>query len=569
MAKSAALYARVSSEQQAEAGTIQSQISALLERIKADGHEMPSDSLQFVDDGFSGAKLVRPALEKLRDAAFNGAIDCLYVHSPDRLARKYAYQIVLVEELRRVGVDVIFLNRAIGASPEDDLLLQVQGMMAEYERAKIMERARRGKLQAARRGDVAVLARAPYGYRFVPRHEGGGEARYEIVFEEARVVQQIFDWVAKERITIGIVQDRLEKAGIRSKLGKPRWDRTTIWMMLKNPAYMGQAAFGKTKVVERRTQLRPQRNASITRNYSKDPIPANEWISVPVPAIVTPEVFAAVQEQVSENRTKARVRRHGAVHLLQGLICCKQCGYAFYGKPVRNGKKNGNKPYVYYRCIGSDASRFAGKRVCNNPQIRADMLEEVVWAQVCQLLQNPDRLQREYERRLKKRTATDPTALDAERKKVQGRISRIIDSYADGLLSKDEFEPRIRRTKDQLAKIDEQTKRLKEETGDAEQLQLIIVRLEEFAGKMKDKLQKVDWATKREIIRSLVQQIEIDEGHVKLSFRVTALPFELPPKGGNLQHCRARVIYFSWVDNACRQATMRDNVTANHPHLTV
>jgi site-specific DNA recombinase len=537
VAKSAALYARVSSEQQAETGTIESQISALIERIQADGHGTPSAELQFIDNGFSGAKLVRPGLERLRDAAFNGAIDCLYVHSPDRLARKYAYQIVLVDELRKAGVDVIFLNREIGKTPEDDLLLQVQGMMAEYERAKIMERARRGKLQAARRGDISVLARAPYGYRYVTRHDGGGDAQYEIIFEEARIVQQIFDWVGKERVTMGTVVQRLEDAGIKSKLGKPKWDRTTIWMMLKNPAYMGQAAFGKSKVVERKIRLRPARNASATRTYSKDPVPEDEWISIPVPAIITPELFAAVQQQVADNRTKARARRHGAVHLLQGLISCKQCGYAYYGKPIR-------KQYVYYRCIGSDAHRFGGKRVCDNPQIRADMLDDAVWAQACQLLQNPERLQAEYKRRLKRKTVDDPAKLDAERKKIQSKIARIIDSYADGLVTKDEFEPRIKRAKQQLAKINEQTKRLTEENGDTEQLQLIIVRLDEFAAKIKDKLQQVDWATKREIIRSLIQRIEMDEGKVKVVFRVTSLPFDLPPVGGknteSLQHCRAR-----------------------------
>ncbi|MBX9720941.1 MAG: recombinase family protein [Candidatus Obscuribacterales bacterium] len=443
-----------------------------------------------------------------------------------------------MEEFRKANVDVIFLNREIGKTPEDDLLLQVQGMMAEYERAKIMERARRGKLQAARRGAVSALARAPYGYRYVTRHDGGGEANFEIIFEEARVVQQIFDWVGKERLTMALVVKRLEQAGIKTRTGKALWDRTSIWSMLKNPAYMGEAAFGKTKVVDKISSLRPHRNASSTRTYSKNPVPPDEWISIAVPAIVSAELFATVQEQISENRKRARARRHGAVHLLQGLICCKQCGYAFYGKSVR-------KQYVYYRCIGSDSHRFAGKPVCNNPQIRADMLEDVVWKQVCQLLQNPGRLQTEYQRRLKKKTVTDPAALDTERKKVQGRISRIIDSYADGLLSKEEFEPRIKNCKKQLAKLDEQSKKLKLESGDSEQLQLLIVQLDQFTVKIKDNLEKLDWSTKREIIRSLIQSIEIDNGHVKLMFKVKSPPFERPPKGGrnqqSLQHCRARV----------------------------
>ena len=139
----AALYARVSSERQATAQTIASQLAALHERVTVDGYVLP-EAMQFLDDGYSGTTLVRPALERLRDLVAAGAVDRLYIHSPDRLARKYAYQVLLVDEFHRAGVEVVFLNRELGRSPEDDLLLQVQGMLAEYERAKIIERHRRG-----------------------------------------------------------------------------------------------------------------------------------------------------------------------------------------------------------------------------------------------------------------------------------------------------------------------------------------------------------------------------------------------------------------------------------------
>ena len=151
-----AAYARVCSEQQAGERTIASQLAALEARVAADGLTLLPEH-RFADDGYSGATLVRPALERLRDLAASGTLDRVYVHSPDRLARRYAYQVLLVDELRRVGVEIVFLNRQIGASPEDDLLLQVQGMVAEYERAKILERSRRGKRHAARRGSVNVL----------------------------------------------------------------------------------------------------------------------------------------------------------------------------------------------------------------------------------------------------------------------------------------------------------------------------------------------------------------------------------------------------------------------------
>src|SRR5437588_3020312 len=152
----AALYARVSSEQQAQAGTIESQVAAVLERAGQEGVTIEAEA-RFIDEGHSGATLVRPALERLRDSAAAGGIDRLYVLCPDRLARSYAYQMLLVDELQRCGVELSFINRDLGKTPEDHLLLQVQGMVAEYERAKILERCRRGKLHAARHGSVNVL----------------------------------------------------------------------------------------------------------------------------------------------------------------------------------------------------------------------------------------------------------------------------------------------------------------------------------------------------------------------------------------------------------------------------
>ena len=240
-----AIYARVSSEQQAQEQTIASQVAALRERVSADGCSL-DEELCFIDDGISGTTLQRPALERLRDQAYAGAFQKLYVHSPDRLARRYAYQVLLVEELRRHAVEIVFLNRAIGVSPEEDLLLQMQGMFAEYERAKILERSRRGKRHAAQRGLVNVLSGAPYGYRYITKHAGGGSAAYEIVPEQAAIVRQIFDWVGRDRLSIGEVARRLKRQGTPSSTGKVWWDRTSVWGMLKNPAYMGHAAFGKT-----------------------------------------------------------------------------------------------------------------------------------------------------------------------------------------------------------------------------------------------------------------------------------------------------------------------------------
>jgi site-specific DNA recombinase len=359
-----ALYARVSSDQQSEAKTIESQVADLRTRIAATG-ATPSSELEFIDNGYSGATLIRPALERLRDVAAAGGIDHLYVHCPDRLARNYAHQVLLLEEFLRAGVEVSFLNREVGQTPEDQLLLQVQGMIAEYERAKILERSRRGKRHGAQVGKVSVLGGAPYGYRYITKQEGAGEASFEIVWEEARVVRQVFEWVGRDRCSIGEVRRRLEAARERTRTGKTTWDRATIGGMLHNPAYKGEAAFGKTVIEPLRPRLRAQRGRPLQPKhaYSHQDVPSDQWMSIPVPALVDATLFDAVQEQLQENRQRARVPQRGAKYLLQGLIVCACCGYAYYGKAISpSGRKHHVRSYAYYHCIGSDAYRFGGVR---------------------------------------------------------------------------------------------------------------------------------------------------------------------------------------------------------------
>jgi site-specific DNA recombinase len=540
----AAIYARVSSEQQAEAGTIASQLAALHERVKIDGLTLEPE-LSFVDDGYSGSVLVRPALEQLRDAAAEGSIDRLYVHSPDRLARKYAYQVVLLEELGRCGVDVVFLNRQLGTSPEEDLLLQVQGMVAEYERAKILERSRRGKLHAARQGRVNVLSNAPYGYRYVSKFEGGGIARYEIVLEQAAIVQQIFAWVGQERCSLGEVCRRLRQQQIPSPKGKQYWDRTSVWGILRNPAYQGTALFGKTRIGKLRPRLRPQRGQAEQprRAYS---VYDNQTSATPieVPALINKDLFASVAEQLAENRERHRRGRRGAKHLLQGLLVCKGCGYAFYGKPVSTAAARGKpRHYVYYRCIGSDAYRFGGARTCHNKQVRADLLDEAVWRDVCSLLNDPEKLAAEYQRRLEspsKKSTKASECLARQMQKIKRGLARLIDAYQDGLLEKAEFEPRVRSLKERLQDLQERAEAQANTEALEQELRLVIGHLKDFATRVRDGLEQADWHTRREIIRALVKRVEVEEEVVRLVYRVGLPPFVNGPDGGFLHHCWGR-----------------------------
>ena len=538
-----ALYARVSSDQQANTQTIASQLATLRERMQTDGCTSQPE-LEFVDEGWSGATLMRPAMERLRDAAAFGAIDRLYVHSPDRLARKYAYQVLLIDELQRTGVEIVFLNHALGQSPEDDLLLQVQGMVAEYERAKIMERSRRGKRHKAQNGQVSVLSSAPYGYRYVRVFAGGGAARMEIQPQEAQVVRRIFGWIGHERASIGEVCRRLENQQVLSPRGNQRWDRTTVLGILRNPTYKGMAVFGKTRTVPGHPALRPHRRQQLPVSHSVEPTDPSQWIGIPVLAIIDPDLFVAVQEQLQENRARARARRCGATYLLQGLLVCKQCGYAYYGKSVGSATaKSRKRDYAYYRCIGTDAYRFGGQRICRNTQVRTDLLEEAVWQEVCALLNAPYRLQQEYSRRLQELTqpAEDSVRSGLEKQLRQCRrgIARLIDAYTEGYVEKADFETRINHLKERQQTLENQRRQWDAATLSQAELQLIIGRLEDFSARVKTNLDEMDFLERRELIRTLVKRVEIDHEHVNVVFRV-----ETPPDGsgpvGNLQHCGRR-----------------------------
>jgi site-specific DNA recombinase len=542
-----ALYARVSGEQQAKEDTIDSQLEAVTRRITGDALECDPE-LRFIDDGYSGTTLARPGLERLRDQAAAGAIDRLYMLDPDRLSRKYAYQVLILEELTRCGVEVVFLRNPVGRGPEEDLLLQVQGMIAEYERAKIMERCRRGKQHAARRGSVNVLSGAPYGYRYVGKHEGGGEARYQVVAEEARVVRRIFEWVGQERCSIGEVCRRLRRDGIPTRTGKSAWDRSTVWLILKNPAYRGTAAFGKTRSGELKPRrLRPQRGRpeQPRRPVSRVDTSPEEQILIEVPGLVSEDLFGAVQAQLEENRRRRRDRPGVGRYLLQGLVVCKRCGYGCYGKPTSraSARGGGRVPYAYYRCTGSDAYRFGGQRLCWNKQVRTDVLDAAVWDDVRRLLSEPERVRAEYERRLQGAEAGPNREVEHLSKlinNVKKMISRLIDAYGDGLLDKPEFEPRISAARERLGRLEEEYRqRLGEATQEAE-LRLVIGQLEEFARRISQELQEPDWDTRREIVRALVKKIEIGEEEVRIVYRVSPSPFEGGPQQGRSQHCWGR-----------------------------
>ena len=541
----AAIYTRVSSDQQTQQSTIDSQVVALRQRVRADGLTL-EDELCFLDDGYSGSTLLRPALERLRDIAWAGGFQRLYVHSPDRLARKYAWQVLLVEELQRAGVGLVFLNRTIGISPEEDLLLQMQGMIAEYERAKIMERSRRGKRHAARRGLVSVLCGAPYGYRYVSKHIAGGQAYYQVIPEQARVVKQIFEWVGRDRLSLRKVCLRLKQLGIRSPKGKSNWEPEVVGKLLKNPAYKGTAIFGRTRVVEHRPRLRPMRGKPERPRNAKSRFKGapDDQITISVPAIVSAELFSAVAEQLAENQKHNRQRQRGPSYLLQGLLECGCCGYAYYGKGSTRFAANPAAPYPYYRCIGMDALRFGGIRICQNKPVRLDRLDAAVWADVRAVLERPEELRQEFERRLSGENEADIDLgqLNKQIAATQRSLSRLIDAYESDLLDKSEFEPRVRQAKERLARLQQEAAAASDRAAQRAELRLILSQLDSFAHQVREGLDNVDWNTRREIIRSLVKSVKIETEQIRITYRINPRPFDGGPGAGQFrQLCDYRV----------------------------
>jgi site-specific DNA recombinase len=541
----AAIYARVSSDQQAERRTIDSQVQDLLARAAADGREV-GEAFRFLDDGHSGASLVRPALERLRDLVGMAAVDLVYVHAPDRLARSYAHQAVLVEEFARAGTEVVFLNRPIGRSPEDDLLLQLQGMFAEYERARMLERSRRGKRHLARAGVVSVLTRAPYGYRYVGRDAGNGVARFEVVEDKAEVVRRIFRWVGVERVTLAAVCRRLAEAGVPSPTGNARWSRSMIGTLLSNSAYAGRAVFGKNASVPWRPPLRPARGrAGVPKRPSRQvPAPPERWITIPVPAIIDEGLFESAREQLAENRRRNRQRLAGVRYLLQGLLVCHKCGYAFCGRWQPLYPREAGRGYHYYRCCGTESNRFDGRRRCDARVVAVAPLDAAVWAEVRRLLEDPARVLSEHRRRLEaaragpRRLAGE--AVERRLASLRRGIGRLIDGYAEGLIDKAELEPRLAALRRRVAELESEAAALRDAADETRSLRLVIGKLETFAGMVGDRLEAADWDTKRDIIRTLVRRVEIDDDHVRVVFRVDPGPNDNGRSPRLLQHCPGR-----------------------------
>jgi site-specific DNA recombinase len=532
----AAIYARVSSARQREEQTIKSQTSALIDAAGRWGLDVPAGWV-FEDEGYSGATLVRPGLERLRDLAAQVPVDVVLCYSPDRLARRYAYQALLIDEFARAGSEVRFVKTPRAETPEDQLLVQFQGMIAEYERAQIAERTRRGKTHRARAGLVNVLGGAPYGYRYLRRSDTA-EARYEIVEDQAAVVRELFRRYVEDNVAIADLVRWLATEQIPTSTGKARWDRSTIWGMLRNPAYAGRAAYLKTGRVDgtptvnrvARRQGRP-----VSRHPRTRPRPIEDRIEIAVPAIVDEETFAAAGRRLEDNR-RFSARNTKEPSLLMGLVSCQNCGYAYY----RTSTRTKNRKIYYYRCLGSDDYRYEHGRVCTNQPVRADYLDEVVWTQVTALLAEPALVQRELDRRLAELRAANPATAERVRlelglTRATKSIERLVAAYQEDLLTLDELRARMPDLRAKQAALQGNLDALQAQLLDRDTYLKLAENLEGFLTRLRETADIATVESRQHVLRAVVKDILVGPERVVIRHSIPGADHPFRPTGYRLR----------------------------------
>jgi site-specific DNA recombinase len=513
----AALYARVSTERQADRGTICSQLALLREHITTAGDELVGE---YVDDGQSGARLDRPGLDALRDAAEAGLVERVWVLSPDRLARAYAYQVLVLDELDRFGVTVAFTDSPGLAAddPQATLLTQVQGVIAEYEKAKIAERYRRGKLFRARAGEV-VTWKSSYGYRRIPRSPATGAAHHEVYEPEAAVVRRIFTDRAAG-ITVREICRRLNADAIPSPTGKPTWGHSTLCRLLRNEAYIGRVYFNRTESVPDRRPT--HRNRVIPRDR-------DEWIPIECPRIISDELFQTASRVATDNTKWSPRRAIPGEWLLKGLVKCGVCGVGTNCHKMRG--RNGTW-HRYYYCRNHDPLRAGGEQHrCPERNIRADALDTFVFEHVRAAITHPERLLAGEQAVTAHTPIPDDELLSAELGRLDRKIEatdterrRLIDLYQGGFIELPEMQRRSTEVSSRRKELqDKRTSLADERTALARDNQLRR-RVHDFAARIHAVIDTLADTQKQQLLRLLVEDVRVTGWHVQIRLRIALDP---------------------------------------------
>lgn len=452
MSRPIAIAARVSSDRQREEQTIDSQIAELETWAKENDCIIVE---RYTDDGWSGDILARPELDRLRDDAGKDLWEAVVWTDRDRLARRYAYQEIVLEELQEKGIEVIFLHQAKAETPEDKILQGFQGLFAEYERVKIVERMRRGKLYKAKMGKYMNL-QAPYGYTYIPKTKDS-DPYLEINEEEADVVQKIFHWIADEGLTIRAVIKRLHKLKIYPRKRKRDiWGNGPVCRLLRNEAYIGQSHYNKSISAVPENPKNHEKYKRVKKS-SRRMRPKEEWVPLKVPVIIEQELFYKVQQKLQNNLMFNR-RNRKAPYLLTSLVYCI-CGRRRIGEGVREHR--------YYRCCDR-INRFPLPRECKASGVNAFHLDDMVWDRVTDLLVNPDLIKQQAENWNKKHADSKKYAnIDVEKqenalKKLQDEEKRYLKVYGAGLINLDQFKTQIKNIIERRDRVESELKQVRE-----------------------------------------------------------------------------------------------------------
>ena len=520
--KIAAVYARVSTERQEKEQTVDSQLDALHRAAREGGYEV-APSHVFVDERRSGAHLDRPSLDRLRDLASEGTFEAVLISSPDRLARHYAYQVLVMEELQRCGCEVVFLNHAFGETPEERMLLQITGVFAEYERALIKERSRRGRLFAARQGRVN-WSHAPYGYRLIRKTESAPQ-KLVVDEKEAEVVRQIFRWCVEDGMTCYAMEKLLREQGVPTRKGRALgWYQSTIGDILRDTVYKGVGYYNRTKRVDAKkpvgsTGFKDLRPGNLRSHAER---PKGEWIPVTVPAIVDPETWELAQEQLRKNRERATRNNSKHHYLLRSLLVCGECGKRMIGWWTKNGGR--------YVC----ADRYPRHEpwACDGRSVMAREVEGPIWEYVKELLSDPELLKARYEEGRGDPAVDDEQEREKERigrklKALDREIGRLIDAYQAEVIDLSELKERRERIEEHGRMLKKRLSEIHQKRAEREQEIRLVRGLEQFSESVAGALEDPPFETKQQVLRLVVDRVVVEKERVVVHHVVPTGPVGL------------------------------------------
>ncbi|HUI28962.1 MAG TPA: recombinase family protein [Candidatus Acidoferrales bacterium] len=511
-----AVYARVSTARQEEEKTIETQLCAVREFAKSNGFTIVKE---YIDEGWSGDILVRPQLDQLRQDARDKLWEAVLAYDPDRLARRYSYQELVMDELRDTGIEVLFVTTPTPKNGEEKILQGVKGLFAEYERAKITERFRLGKLRVAKEGHV-LGSDAPYGYRYIPRHEKV-HGYYEINEDEAKIVRNIFSWVADDGLTIRKVIKRLKDEDIKPRRShRGIWKSSTLSILLRNEAYIGESHYLKSFAAVPEHPLKQDKYRK-TRKSARRRRPRNEWIKITVPSIINKNLFQRTQERLRKNFDLAKRNRKNE-YLLAGKLWCS-CGYKLAGEGLRQGT------YLYYRCT-QRARSFPLATTCFENGINAREADDIVWKKLAELMSSPELLLEHLNRWIQgwgnnsKKLKTDMESVKSEIIKIKDEEERYTKAYGAGILSLDKLSEHVGPLKKKMSILNDRLVKAEVEVNKLESFKLPSENeIRSFAQAVTSKLHNLNFAVKEAIVKRIVGKITVSQNVLHVLGRLPVL----------------------------------------------